>query len=59
MTYSVGVSEQGTTLTVGSRGEGMTSTLTMNEDAAVQLIRLLAATLYRHDILITTRHQDE
>ena len=53
MSYSVGKNEGGTetVLVVGSPGSGgFTSTLTMSEDAVVQLIRLLAATLEDHGV---------
>lgn len=57
MSYSVGKDEEGTFLTIGKRGEGMSSTLTMGEHAVVQLIRLLAATLDEFDVDITEKHK--
>lgn len=55
MSYSVGKDDEGVVLIVGKRGEGMTSTLTMNESAVVQLIKLLAATLDDHTVTIEKR----
>jgi hypothetical protein len=53
MSYSVGKNEEGTVLIVGSPSDGgFTSTLTMGEDATVQLIKLLAATLTEHKVEI-------
>jgi hypothetical protein len=52
MSYSVGKTEEGTILIVGKMGEGMTSTLTMGENAVVQLIKLLAATLTEYKVEI-------
>jgi hypothetical protein len=52
MSYSVGKDGNDTVLTVGKMGEGMTSTLTMGENAVVQLIKLLAATLTDYKVEI-------
>ncbi len=57
MSYSVGKNENDTVLIVGKIGEGMTSTLTMSEGAVVQLIKLLAATLDDHVVMITNRNE--
>jgi hypothetical protein len=50
MSYSVGKDDKDTVLHVGSRLEGMCSTLTMSEGAVVQLIKLLAATLTEYKV---------
>lgn len=52
MSYSVGKEDDNTVLHVGSRLEGVCSSLTMNDDATVQLIRLLAATLTEYKVEI-------
>ncbi len=57
MSYSVGKDDEGTFLTIGNRSEGMSSTLTMNEVAVIQMIRLLAATLDEFDVDITEKHR--
>jgi hypothetical protein len=45
MSYSVGREKAGTVLTIGSKDDGISTTLTMDEVAVIQLVRLLAATL--------------
>lgn len=58
MSYSVGKDDEGVVLIVGSPGDGgFTSTLTMNESAVVQMIKLLAATLDDHVVMITNRKE--
>jgi hypothetical protein len=58
MSYSVGKDEEGVVLIVGSPGDGgFTSTLTMNEGAVVQMIKLLAATLDDHTVTIEKRFE--
>lgn len=58
MSYSVGKEDDETFLTIGSRSEGMSSTLTMNEVAVAQLIRLLAATLNEYEISIVKKEKE-
>jgi hypothetical protein len=43
--YSVGVTDSGTTVLTLGDDSGYKSTLTMNEGAVIQMIRLLSATL--------------
>jgi len=43
--YSVGVTDEGTTVLTLGDDSGYKSTLTMNEGAVIQMIRLLSATL--------------
>ena len=43
--YSVGVTDEGTTFLTLGDDSGYKSTLTMNEGAVLQMIRLLSATL--------------
>jgi hypothetical protein len=43
--YSIGVTDSGTTVLTLGDDSGYKSTLTMNEGAVIQMIRLLSATL--------------
>lgn len=52
MSYSVGKENNVTILSMGSRSDGITSTLSMNEVAVVQMIKLLAATLENFEVIV-------
>lgn len=53
MSYSVGKKDGDTVLIVGAPGDGgFTSTLSMDEGATIQLIKLLAATLTDYKVEI-------
>lgn len=58
MSYTVGVAENGdTVLKVGPDG-GMITTMTMNEGAVVQMIKLLAATLSTVSVDISVKENE-
>ncbi len=50
MSYSVGKEDSTTVLTIGSKDDGISTTLTMDEVAVIQLVKLLAATLQNFTI---------
>ena len=58
MSYTVGVAENGdTVLKVGPDG-GMITTMTMNEGAVIQMIKLLAATLSTVSVDISVKENE-
>lgn len=59
MSYTVGVAENGdTVLKVGPDG-GMITTMTMNEGAVIQMIKLLAATLETATVTIDVKKEKD